>query len=172
MQRQKGFTLTELLAVVVILSILSALSLGYYKRSVEQSRFSEGLAAASMLSEAVNRFYLDAQIENISYGDPAGCLSMGFLDMGALEQTHYFTLDHGTCGAGELPDYGTVIYNRNNGKYFIRVNSHNYPTSPDRVYCGSSSTEGLEFCQSIGYNNCAQSGGKYLCQKVTSNAGN
>ena len=58
-----GFTLAELLAVVIIVALLSGLSLGYYKRSVEDSRFAEGLGAASALVEAVNQSYFDQQFE-------------------------------------------------------------------------------------------------------------
>ena len=52
----RGFTLTELMAVVIILSILSALAAGSYKKAVERSRLSDGLIAATTVMEAVNRY--------------------------------------------------------------------------------------------------------------------
>ena len=64
-----GFTLMELLIVVIIIALLSAISFGYYKKSVEHSRFSEGLQAASAISEAINRAYFDDQLEGINESD-------------------------------------------------------------------------------------------------------
>ena len=58
-----GFTLAELLAVVLIMAILTILAAGSYRKSVEQSRFSEGLAAASALAESLNRYYIDRRAE-------------------------------------------------------------------------------------------------------------
>lgn len=41
-----GFTLTELMAVVIIIGILAGIGFGSYQKAIERSRFSEGLAAA------------------------------------------------------------------------------------------------------------------------------
>ncbi len=54
-----GFTLTELMAVVIIIAVLSAMASGSYKKAVERSRISDGLLAASSVMEAVNRYYAD-----------------------------------------------------------------------------------------------------------------
>ena len=50
-----GFTLTELMVVVIIIAILAGLGLGSYKKAVERSHFTEGLQAVNAVAEAVTR---------------------------------------------------------------------------------------------------------------------
>ncbi len=52
-----GFTLSEMMAVVVIVAILASVGLGSFKKSVERSHFSEGLVAASTIMGAVERYF-------------------------------------------------------------------------------------------------------------------
>ena len=54
-----GFTLTELMVVVIIIAILAGLGLGSYKKAVERSHFTEGLQAVNAVAEAVTRYYYD-----------------------------------------------------------------------------------------------------------------
>ncbi len=54
-----GFTLAELMAVVIILAILTALASGSYKKAVERSRISDGVLAASTIMAAVDRKYIE-----------------------------------------------------------------------------------------------------------------
>ena len=54
-----GFTLTELMAVVIIIGILAGIGFGSYQKAIERSRFSEGLAAGAAVQEAVNRYYYE-----------------------------------------------------------------------------------------------------------------
>ena len=58
-----GFTLAELLTVIIIIAVLTGIGIGYYKRSVEQANFSDGLAGANAVVEALNRTYLDEVLE-------------------------------------------------------------------------------------------------------------
>lgn len=55
----KGFTLTELLTVVVILSILAALVTGTFRQSVERARFQEGRQVVDAIAAAIDRYYYD-----------------------------------------------------------------------------------------------------------------
>lgn len=56
---KKGFTLTEMMTVAVILSILIAVVVGNFRNSLERARFQEGLQAAEIVSSAIERYYYD-----------------------------------------------------------------------------------------------------------------
>lgn len=151
-----GFTLAELLAVIIIISILSALGVGAYKKSVEQSRFSEGLAAASAVVEAVNRAHFDDQIEGRS-----------------VEKHAYATLDvdlRGSCASNtnfcRATQYFNVVIGDNDVvyayrgtssqyKYFIEIHP-NFGSSKDRLFCVGADEDGQTFCESMGYVSCSE----------------
>lgn len=52
---KKGFTLAELMAVVVIVAIIAAIGLGGYRRTVERAKLTEGLNMAHQIAQALVR---------------------------------------------------------------------------------------------------------------------
>lgn len=55
-KNKKGFTLLELLVVVLIIGILAAVALPQYKLAVEKSRSSEPLSLLNSLQKAINLY--------------------------------------------------------------------------------------------------------------------
>lgn len=55
---KKGFTLLELLVVVLIIGILSAIAIPQYKKAVEKTRLTEAFTAASSLQKAMDMYIL------------------------------------------------------------------------------------------------------------------
>lgn len=53
---KKGFTLLELLVVVMIIGILSSIALPQYKKAVEKARVTEGLVVLKALADAQERY--------------------------------------------------------------------------------------------------------------------
>lgn len=56
---KKGFTLAELLAVVIIVALMATFSIGYYTKSKEQAYFSEFLNQVNSQAEAINQEYVE-----------------------------------------------------------------------------------------------------------------
>ncbi len=58
MQNKKGFTLLELLVVVLIIGILAAIALPQYQMAVAKSKFATLKDNARVIQSAMNRYYL------------------------------------------------------------------------------------------------------------------
>lgn len=167
-----GFTLTELLAVVIIVGILSSLGFGFYKKSVEQARFGEGLSIASAVVESVNREHEDYALEDATHET----FKFSSLDMGGLRSSFqacetesdycraskYFEITTngdataaGNAGGVVIAYRGTVA----NHRYALRLTS-SFVSPKDQVACwavpgGSyASFDAKTFCESMGYMRC------------------
>lgn len=156
-----GFTLAELLTVVIIVALLSGLSLGYYKRSVEDSRFAEGLSAASALVEAVNQSYFDQQLENPS-ATPTTRPEVKTLDINLVAQKKCSS-NTDYCIATprfnvEIESDGSVRAYRGNAssyKYYIQINPTFVSSNPNQISCVGANADGKTFCESMGYKTCS-----------------
>ena len=63
----KGFTLLELLVVVLIIGILAGIALPQYRRAVDKTRFSTMMNIAKALAEANERFYMTHDIYSTNF---------------------------------------------------------------------------------------------------------
>lgn len=151
-----GFTLTELMAVVIIVAIMAGIAAGSYKKAVERSRYSDGLVAATSMMESVNRYYLtndDLEGTNrrkptiakadISFPNTKSCKSPS----NYCTKTKFFeiTINDGFVEA--------VRYKGNTkGDYGVRVYSdvfgENQRTDKECIYYNST---GKDLCVSLGY---------------------
>lgn len=161
-----GFTLTELMAVVIIIGILAGIGFGSYQKAIERSRFSEGLAAGASVQEAVNRYYYEnTDLSEASRKHP----KIAYLDIGLANakdcatksdycvRTKYFEVLVNTSGWV----YAYHMKGTTRQLYYIRWFPSFYSARKGEACAsfGSNSTEGADFCKSMGYT--VQSGAVY-----------
>lgn len=150
----KGFTLAELMAVVVIIGILAALALGAYHKSVERARFSEAVANAHALAAAVDAYYYDhnftAPGNNFLKDTAAVSLSRSSALTGNMLKTDSFVYSYDTSTKKI-----TALRNDSSAGFALYV----YPeiagkNKQDECYFGKSDAK--VFCESMGYTNCSE----------------
>lgn len=183
-EKKYGFTLAELMAVVIIVAILAMLGASYYRRAVEQSRFSEGLMAASAIAEGVNRLYMDLQAEGLTHEEilanmfPTG----GNFDITRLD----ISLPGTSCGRSvshqcDTRYYHVMVWNgaiqagRRDGIYSdpmegyrIHIEPHFAAANKDEISCtvGRNNVASKAFCESMGYTSCEERAtGGWKCTK-------
>ncbi len=117
-RRHAGFTLVELLVVVLIIGILAAVAVPQYFKVVEKGRVTEAVSCANDLNGSQERYFL----KNNTYTATAASL-----DIGGCNALRYFTLTLGATGtswtatftrsAPTPPVYGayTFQYSAGNG---------------------------------------------------------
>jgi len=150
-----GFTLTELMAVVIIVSILAVLGAGYYRKSVEQSRFTEILSITNSIAEAVNRYVMEKQAAGVAL-ENIGVPHFGDLDIS-------FSSCAGNSNTCSIKGrYQVTMQSRERVigwdtksmlSYQIRVNTH-FGSPKDQVACTFPSENARSFCESMGFTDC------------------
>lgn len=141
---KKGFTLIEVMIVIVIIAIITAILMPHYDQAIEKTKVSEALLVTRAIADA-NRMY---NLKNGDYTDDMDNLDIqipgkeGFLD-DKNKESRLFSYTAGNGGeqesiatADRLPAdtfYTLIIYNKRNG-----------------VGCKYFSEKGKKFCASLG----------------------
>ena len=166
---KKGFTLAELLAVVIIVGLLASLAVGYYKKSVEQSHFSEGLIGVATIVESINQAYLDDIAEGIKPVDAAKLRKIRTLPSN-MSNSRSCDLD-GYCVAtkhfeiwnNEGSTNGSVVRayrgTKSTHRYYLEGHANYASEMKDQITCVGSQNGKIEddakaFCESMGYTKC------------------
>ena len=159
---KKGFTLTELMAVVVIIGILSALALGSYTKSLERARFSEAITNAHALAAAVDTYYYD-------HNFTVPPVSKFFKEKAAISLSHTDNVtDEAIQTEKFLYTYDGIkisVSRRNPGGLVYVINVYPETTGgkdkQDECDFGSN-VDAKTFCQSVGFTKCSGT----VCKKI------
>ncbi len=142
--KQKGFTLSELMAVVVIVAIIAGVALGSYRSITEKSVFNEGLGIAHAVAAAADEYYYE-------YNKKPSDLSKLVLDMKGI------TVSGNNITAkrfiGRFIPSSSVQITSKDYPYRLQVFMEYYGQRPD--LCTGLNEEGINFCQSMGYTVCS-----------------
>lgn len=144
---KKGFTLAELMAVVVIIAIIAAIGLGGYRRTVERAKLTEGLNMAHQIGQALAR--ADWERDN-----RCGTLDTPW-NMLDIDSTGY------TIGADKLEITGRFKLTQDGSNIKVeRLGGEAY-TLEVPIDCGLSPVKlkdrckgNTDFCISAGFSNC------------------
>lgn len=84
MQRKQGFTLVELLTVVLIIGILTSLALPQYKRAIQKAKVTEAISMLTTINASADRLAQQfgyRNLTNFASGNDSGYLSFRRMDM-------------------------------------------------------------------------------------------
>ena len=117
MEKRRGFTLLELIMVIVIIGILASLAAPTYFKTVERARIAEARKMLGMIRSAQLRYYAEQAKFTSSLND---------LDMEVPVQGKFFTFS-ALAGASGSPatDIGLAVRNSNQatfGNYTMAIN--------------------------------------------------
>ena len=163
-----GFTLTELMAVVIIVAILAGIALGSYKKAVERSHFAEGQVAGATVAEAVARYYYDNMDTSYEEARPkAAYLDVGFANNRACtvssQKDYCFRTKYFEVEVQKNLIKVTRVQGNKAKDYFL----YYFPEflGAQTETCGSTTVTGGDLCKSMGYTSCSGSGASLLCKK-------
>lgn len=127
---KKGFTLIEMLIVVLIIAILAAIALPQYRLAVEKTVLSEGVTMLKQIASAHERYYL-ATGGYLLYND--GIEPLDIKIEGTLNGDKRVNTKNFMYGPGITTNIGLAIAFRTpvNSAYYIEIRRD----SPSRVLC-------------------------------------
>jgi prepilin-type N-terminal cleavage/methylation domain-containing protein len=111
-RKQKGFTLIELIIVIVIISILALVSVPIYRGYTRRAMGSEGTALAGSIATAEKAWFAEHGTYRVIAAGTAFDTGFGTLDIDARNNAYFGTFGVGnsaggftvTCNAGAATD--------------------------------------------------------------------
>ena len=148
-KHNKGFTLLEMLVVVLIIGILAAVALPQYKKAVEKSKLSEALMNLNIMIGAMQRYMLNnPSTEIVSFKDFTDVELVGGEWNG--DGTQYTTKDFDYNSPACSPASCSVDINRNNDVYTLAYDTRfkscfTQDTDLGRYICKYLESQGWEY---------------------------
>jgi type IV pilus assembly protein PilA len=123
MESEKGFTLSELMVVIIIVGILAAVAIPIMRGNIDSAKWSEGRAIMGIIARAL-RTHITEKNNNFT---PVPTLTELGLEPGNLNGTYFSGGESGTN------DFSWVINNNNPIDYLITATAPAGINSPSQV---------------------------------------
>lgn len=156
--RERGFTLVELLVVVLVIGVLAAIAMPMYQKTVERSKVTSALSVLGTIATAEQSYFL----VNGEYTQQYSHLDRDFIDKNGLTPTEgsYSISDFTVVLEGTSQTEGLAIAHRI-GKEYVLAKYYD----SGKLCCYHSEDD--SFCTNIGISSC-----DFLGSAITGNYDN
>lgn len=144
---KSGFTLVEMLIIVLIIAVLSSIALPKYTRTVERSRATEAFGNIQQVDDAVYAYYTERQTCPTKFSQLAITLPTDSDTSGTVTIKNFtYTLGGSTVYIPDTTCKTTLATRVANSKYGYKL-WRSYPAaSKTRTLCDKTNDAGLEIC--------------------------
>jgi prepilin-type N-terminal cleavage/methylation domain-containing protein len=113
-RRKSGFTMLEIMIVLVVVAILSSIAVTFYSRSIERSRIAEARMVLGEIRDAQVAYYLIhqtyADMFDLAYEPPTACDSTHYFKYAVTSATNIGTAFRCIAGEGGKQPDGPLAY--------------------------------------------------------------
>lgn len=152
--KQKGFTLVEVLTVVLIVGILASIALPMYTRMIERSRATEAMSSIRAINDSIYAYFTDREECPETFSKLVAVLPSADLERDEIE-TKFFKFKLGGAPV-EIPGtdcLGVLATRINGGSYHYRI-WHPYirgeAGTAFSLQCKGDDDKNIAFCESLG----------------------
>jgi len=132
MDRRKGFTLVELMVVILIVGILAAVAIPIMRGRIDAAKWSEGKAMMGTIATAIRAYVAEKNINLPDLTTLDKIVDLGFAS-GDLTGTYFHDVDFDIIGGGYNSETNTLTFT-------IQAVAPAGVSSPSRVTLNQSGT--------------------------------